>query len=100
MQFEWDPAKAAANRRKHKVDFSEAQTAFRSAAFYEDAAHSTYDDRYIAIGFSEKGRLLTVAFTVSEETIRIISARGATAREARQYGQTKQQTEDEDPSEG
>ena len=28
MQFEWDPEKAQANRRKHKVSFEEAVTVF------------------------------------------------------------------------
>jgi uncharacterized DUF497 family protein len=28
LRFEWDPAKAAANVRKHGVSFDEAETAF------------------------------------------------------------------------
>jgi uncharacterized DUF497 family protein len=28
LHFEWDPAKAAANLRKHGVSFEEAETAF------------------------------------------------------------------------
>jgi hypothetical protein len=28
MEFEWDPEKAAANAKKHGVDFSEAMTMF------------------------------------------------------------------------
>ena len=28
MEFEWDPAKAAENLRKHKVTFNEAATVF------------------------------------------------------------------------
>jgi len=28
LQFEWDPAKAESNRRKHGIDFGEAATAF------------------------------------------------------------------------
>ena len=33
LEFTWNPAKAAANKRKHRVSFGEAQT-----VFYDDEA--------------------------------------------------------------
>ena len=42
MNFEWDPAKAAANLRKHGVSFEEAMTAFKDelCATAPDLDHS------------------------------------------------------------
>jgi len=93
MDFEWDSAKAAANRRKHRVSFEEGQTIFGPAQpeIFEDEAHSDDELRFVAIGFSEKSRLLTVAFTRRESTIRIVSVRRATPREAKLYAKAKGQ---------
>ncbi len=63
MSFEWDDPKAAANLRKHGVSFDEAEDMFAAAAFFEDFDHSETEPRYLAIGFSAKGRMLTVVFT-------------------------------------
>jgi uncharacterized DUF497 family protein len=52
LEFEWDPAKAAANYRKHRVRFEEAATAFgdpRSITI-PDPDHSVGEDRFILIG--------------------------------------------------
>ena len=42
LVFEWDPAKAAGNRRKHGVAFEEAATVFADslARIFADEAHS------------------------------------------------------------
>ena len=90
--FEWDPAKARTNRKKHAVSFEEAATVFldpRMLTLY-DGSHSRTEDRWITLGLSGAGRLLVVNHTfregVSERVpVRIISTRKATARERRQY---------------
>lgn len=89
MQFDWDDPKAASNRRKHGVSFEEAMTVFepQKPVILEDREHSEAEDRYYAIGFSEKGRLLTVCFACGGEMIRIISARKATKHEAEVYAE-------------
>ena len=87
MQFEWDDSKAQGNARKHGVTFDEALSAFydkRQVAFY-DPDHSDDEDREILIGHSKNGRLLLVVYTVRGETVRIISARRATRKEAEDY---------------
>jgi uncharacterized DUF497 family protein len=92
MEFDWDPAKAEKNRRKHAVTFEEALTVFHPAEpeIFEDEAHSDEEElRFIAIGFSEKSRLLMVSFVRHRATIRIISARRANEREAKFYAQAK-----------
>jgi uncharacterized protein len=87
MRFEWDPKKARSNLRKHKVSFEEAATAFRdpmSITGY-DPDHSMMEERFVTFGVSESGRLLVVAHTEDDETIRIISARIASKGEKKIY---------------
>jgi len=91
-KFDWDPAKEAENFRKHKVAFRQAATVFRDPnqlSIY-DEEHSEVEDRWITIGIDSTGVLRVVVHTfeqISENLceIRIISARKATKREARQY---------------
>ena len=87
MEFEWDPRKDAANRRKHGVGFREAATVFGDplATTFADTDHSISEHRFLTIGASVSGRLLVVAHTESADTIRVISARPATRRERRFY---------------
>lgn len=68
MEFEWDPAKATANVRKHGVSFEEAVSALRDdlAATARDLAHSSMESRFITFGISARGRLITVAHTERE----------------------------------
>ena len=85
--FEWDPGKASANRRKHGVSFDEAATVFDDPNAKEeyDGQHADVEDRWIVIGLSNRLRLLVVSYTKRDEAIRIISARRATKAEARRY---------------
>lgn len=85
MQFEWDEEKAAANLKKHKIDFRDAVLVFNDPyriEFY-DAAHSFEEDRYNTIGAVED--VLFVVYTERGIKTRIISARLATREERRRY---------------
>jgi uncharacterized DUF497 family protein len=85
MKFTWDPKKALANLKKHKISFEEAVSVFYDplAKITPDPDHSQAEDRLILIGHSAKHRLIFVVhvFKEPENTIRIISARLATKRE-------------------
>ncbi len=88
--YTWDPAKAAANRRRHGVTFDEAKTALEDewAVTEADELHSDEEDRERTVGRSVRRRLLTVSHTARERLpVRIISARKATPRERRDYGE-------------
>ena len=87
MQFEWDREKAKKNFRKHKVSFDEAMTVFYDplSATFDDPDHSVGEQRYITIGYSSRSRLLVVSYAEREKTIRIISARSATAHERKRH---------------
>jgi len=89
LRFEWDTAKASENLRNHGVSFEEAQTVFYddfAKEFYDDE-HSGWEDRFLMLGLSFNLRLVMVChcYRENESVIRIISARKATANEARFY---------------
>ena len=85
LLFEWDEEKAAANWKKHRVNFENATRVFEdeNRKEYYDAAHSDGEDRYITIGMSDD--VLFVVYVERRERIRIISARHANRRERRLY---------------
>lgn len=87
MQFEWDRRKEASNRRKHEVGFREAATVFGDplATTFPDFDHSAFEERFLTIGASARGRLLVVAHNEGGQKIRIISARRVTRRERKFY---------------
>jgi hypothetical protein len=82
LEFEWDRQKAAANLAKHRVSFEESATVFgdplgRIAA---DPRHSSEEERFVLLGYSQDNRLLAVMYVDRGDAIRIISARRATPR--------------------
>lgn len=90
--FDWDPKKAALNLRTHRVGFERAATTFLDsrAVSIPDEEHSEEEERWVTIGLDASGNLLVVVHTFEEvdETrckIRLISARKATKKEAKQH---------------
>ena len=85
MEFEWDRDKAAANFRKHGIDFADAANIFRDPSLleYEDRGPQA-ESRFNALGLVD-GRLLFVVYTERSGRIRLISARKATPHERRRY---------------
>ena len=82
---EWDSRKAAANLKKHGVDFADAAT-----VLYDDSAITVRDDeageeRYVTIGMDALGRVLVVVYTWRGSRPRFISARTATPQERQEY---------------
>ena len=91
MEVEWDENKASSNLTKDSISFEEAKSVFQndvnSITFF-DPDHSFDEERYIEIGLSAKGLLLTIVYVEREGYIRIISARKATLREIKLYDQS------------
>ena len=92
FDFEWDPAKAASNVRKHNVSFELARTVFRDPLMLSipDEDHSEFEQRWMTMGCAQDGRLLAVCHTDPRTdghkiSVRLISARLATRSERRQY---------------
>jgi uncharacterized protein len=88
-RFEWDPAKEAANAKKHGVGFTEAATVFEDdeALLLPDPDHSVGEERFILLGLSSALRVLVVVHCDLEDgdVIRIISARKADRSEREIY---------------
>jgi uncharacterized DUF497 family protein len=83
-EFEFDPAKAKANLRKHGVAFSDAEQALRdpNALTIEDAeGEGEGEQRFITLGMDALGRILVVIHAQRGERVRIISARKASRGE-------------------
>jgi uncharacterized protein len=74
-------------RPKHGVTFQEACTLFGDslARIHDDPDHSAGENREIIVGRSSGGALLLVCFVERTESVRLISARHATARERHDY---------------
>jgi uncharacterized DUF497 family protein len=85
MEAEWDTAKARANFRKHGVRFADAVTALEDAIAITVRDVGADEERWISIGTDSLGRILVVVYTWRDTRVRLISARPATRREARQY---------------
>ncbi len=89
IRFEWDPPKAVANLKRHRVSFEEAKTVFfdEFGVQFFDQDHSAEEDRFLMLGMSSQSKLLMVCHCERERggVIRIISARQATKRESAFY---------------
>jgi len=87
--FEWNEARARDNMRRHRVAFMEAISVFGDPYLvtFLDDEHSEVEERFISIGESDRGRVLTVVHTDRGEAIRLINCRRATAAERATYEQ-------------
>lgn len=86
MDFQFDPAKAAGNLRKHGVSFADAEAVFMDPlALHRIDPDAEGEERFVAIGAGSAGHLLVVVYTFRGEAIRLISARRATPVEIRAY---------------
>lgn len=86
MAIEFDPEKAAANVKKHRVSFAHAEQALRdgSAATIEDP-DAEGEHRLVTLGMDSLGRVLVVVHTPRGERTRLISARKASRGETEYY---------------
>ncbi len=86
MNYQWDPAKATANLKKHGVEFADAVGVFDDpGAITIEEPDAEGEQRFLAIGLDVLGRLIVVAFTYRGDDLRLISARKATRREISIY---------------
>jgi len=87
LSFVWDARKAAANPVRHDgVTFEQAATVFFDPLFRLVEAGRNDESRDAIIGYDETGRLLFVVhIELSDEALRLISARRATNEERRTH---------------
>lgn len=86
MEFEFDPAKSAANKEKHGIDFVEAQALWQDGGIEVVLSKSrmTDEERFLAIG-RIVGKHWTAICTFRGEAIRIISVRRSRKEEVEYY---------------
>lgn len=86
MRFKFDPAKAAANLKKHGVSFADAEGVLVDplAVTVEDP-DAEGEQRFIAVGLGSAGELLVVVYADRDDEYRLISARLATRKERKHY---------------
>jgi uncharacterized DUF497 family protein len=86
VEFEWDPAKAKTNIRKHRVNFDQATRVFLDPNRIErpDEGDPEGEERWQVLGRVEEF-VLVVVYTVRWNLIRIISARRAELDEYFEY---------------
>ena len=87
VEYEWDDAKAAENRRRHGVDFRDSIMAIEDPHRLEEIDSRTeYGEERIRIIGMAVGKILFVVTTLrGDRTCRIISARRATRNEQDRY---------------
>ena len=90
MRFAFDPAKSAANKAKHGIDFVAAQALWNDADRLEQPARPT-SERRVQITGRIANTLWTATVTYRHEaTIRIISVRRARREEKARYGEGRE----------
>ena len=84
MAFEYDGEKSAANKRKHGIDFEEAQELWADPARVEIPARVTDEPRWLVIGrIADKH--WSAVITRRDESIRLISVRRSRDEEVELY---------------
>ena len=76
MEFEFDPAKSAANRAKHGIDFDEARELWNDDGLLELPGEFEGEARNLVIGVMA-GKYWTAVVTYRGDRIRLISVRRA-----------------------
>lgn len=85
--FEWDEANRQKNWERHVVMPEEAEDVFfhEPLVVRSDVQHSKREKRYYALGRTDAGRCLFVAFTIRGSLLRVISVRDMNRRERSAY---------------
>jgi uncharacterized protein len=84
MGFEYDADKSSENKRKHGIDFEEAQALWADFALLEIPARTSDEPRWMLIGKIEQKHWSAVV-TRRGDNVRLISVRRARAEEVAIY---------------
>jgi uncharacterized DUF497 family protein len=86
MEYERDPAKAAANQRKHRVSFADAALSLEDPrALTIPDPDASGEERFLCLASDPAGRVLVTVFTPRARITRIISSRKASRSERHTY---------------
>jgi uncharacterized protein len=86
MRFEWDAQKDDSNRVKHGIDFATATRVFSGPLLTAEDVRRDYGERrFASLGEIDGVTLLVIWTERGADTVRLISARRANAKETRRY---------------
>jgi uncharacterized protein len=85
--FEWDAGNERKSADKHGVSQAEAEQVFSNRPILFRPTYGVDEDRQLAHGQTDAGRLLTIVFTVRGTLVRVISARTMREKDRDNYGQ-------------
>ena len=84
IKFEFDSEKSTNNKKKHGIDFLEAQSLWNDPELIEIAAKTIDESRFLVIGKIEN-KFWSCVITYRNEKIRIISVRRSRKEEIELY---------------
>lgn len=84
MEFEYNHSKSEINRKKHGIDFAEAQKLWNDPDLVEIPAKTVGETRFLVIG-RVSGKLWSGIITYRDNTSRIISVRRSRSEEEAIY---------------
>ena len=89
--FDWDENNLLKNWEQHHISYWECEEIFfnKPLIIKPDKEHSDTETRYYALGKTDSGLNMFVAFTMRNTLIRPISFREMTRKEKRIYEQSK-----------
>jgi len=89
LAFNWDQGNQDKNWHTHQVTAKEAEQVFFNQPIHllKDIKQSQKEDRFIALGVTDKKCQLHLVYTVIKSKIRIISARNQSKKERMLYGE-------------
>ena len=87
--FQWDAGISEKSWVKHGVSRAESEEAFDNLPLLlsEDGKHTGEEERFHAMGQTDRGRRLFITFTFRADLVRVISARPMDQYERRDYEQ-------------
>jgi len=84
MEFEFDPAKSEANKKKHGIDFIDAQALWDDPDLVEIPAKTSGEKRFLVVA-KILGKHWSAIVTWRRERIRIVSVRRSRQEEVEIY---------------
>jgi uncharacterized protein len=84
MKFEFDPQKSDSNKKKHGIDFYEAQALWGDPDLLEIPVQTIDEPRYLVIG-AIGGKHWSGVITYRDDKVRIISVRRSRKEEIEIY---------------
>ena len=84
MKFEFDEVKSQTNKRKHGIDFVEAQSLWLDEMFVEIPARTEDEPRFLVVGMIS-GKHWSAIIAYRDERVRLISVHQACVEEVTIY---------------